>query len=288
LAYAGLADSYLVLAGYRVVSPNEVLPLAKAAASKALELDDSLAEAHAPLGALHIEYDLDPQGAEKEFRRAIELNPNYATAHHWYGEEVLPATGRFAEALAELKRAEELDPLSRAIGTTHGYVLYLLRENDAAIVQLHTTLEVDANFAVAHMYLGRVYAQKKMFASAIEEFQKAVDLSGSEPYYRAWLAYGYAVSGHTEQARRVLSNLQRLAKSRYVPPYDVAAIWMGLGEKERALKWLELAYEDHAAYIPAINVEPVFEGLRSEARFQKLVRRMNLPVDSTDPNTRHR
>jgi tetratricopeptide (TPR) repeat protein len=163
-----------------------------------------------------------------------------------------------------------------------------LRENDAAIVQLHTTLEVDANFAVAHMYLGRVYAQKKMFASAIEEFQKAVDLSGSEPYYRAWLAYGYAVSGHTEQARRMLSNLQRLAKSRYVPPYDVAAIWMGLGEKERALKWLELAYEDHAAYIPAINVEPVFEGLRSEARFQKLVRRMNLPVDSTDPNTRHR
>jgi TolB-like protein/Flp pilus assembly protein TadD len=288
LAYAGLADSYLVLAGYRVVSPNEVLPLAKAAASKALELDDSLAEAHAPLGALHIEYDLDPQGAEKEFRRAIELNPNYATAHHWYGEEVLAATGRFAEALAELKRAEELDPLSRAIGTTHGYVLYLLRENDAAIVQLHTTLEVDANFAVAHMYLGRVYAQKKMFASAIEEFQKAVDLSGSEPYYRAWLAYGYAVSGHTEQARRVLSNLQRLAKSRYVPPYDVAAIWMGLGEKERALKWLELAYEDHAAYIPAINVEPVFEGLRSEARFQKLVRRLNLPVDSTDPNTRHR
>lgn len=287
VAYAGLADSYLVLAGYRIVSPNQVLPLAKAAALKALELDDSLAEADAPLGALHVEYDLDLRGAEKEFRRAIELNPNYATAHHWYGEEVLAPTRHSLEALAELKRAEELDPLSLAINTTHGYVLYLARENDAAIAQLRKTLELDANFSVAHMYLGRVYAQKKMFAPMIEEFQKAADLSGGEPYYRAWLAYGYAVSGQTGKARKVLSDLQRLAKSRYVPPYDVAAIWMGLGEKEQALRWLEMAYEDHAAYIPAINVEPVFEGLRSDPRFQDLLRRMNLPPDSATTSTFH-
>ena len=134
---------------------------------KALELDDSLAEGHAPLGALRVERDLDLPGAEKEFRRAIDLNPNYATAHHWYGEEVLAAMGRSAEAVAELKRAEELDPLSRAISTTHGYVLYLARENDAAISQLRKTLELDANFAVAHMYLGRAYAQKKMSSGRV-------------------------------------------------------------------------------------------------------------------------
>jgi TolB-like protein/DNA-binding winged helix-turn-helix (wHTH) protein/tetratricopeptide (TPR) repeat protein len=279
LAYAGLADSYLVLAGYRFVSPNEVLPLAKAAALKALELDDSLAEAHVPLGALRVEYDLDLLGAEKEFRRAIELNPNYATAHHWYGEEVLAATGRSAEAVAQLKRAEELDPLSRAIGTTHGYVLYLARENDAAIGQLRKTLELDANFAVAHMYLGRAYAQQKMFADAIEEFQKADDLSGGEPYFRAWLGYGYAVSGRAVEARKVLNELKKLPKSKYVPSYDIAAIWMGLGDKGQAIEWLERAYEDHASYFPAVKVEPVFDGLHSDSHFQDLVRRIGLPRD---------
>ncbi len=287
LAYAGLADSYLVLAGYRVVSPNEVLPLAKAAALKALEIDDSLAEARTPLAVLRVEYDLDLAGAEKEFRRAIELNPNYATAHQWYGEEVLAAMGRFPEALSELRQAEALDPLSLAINTIHGYVLYLARDNDAAITQLRKTLELDENFPVAHMFLGRVYVQTKMFAEAVAEFKKADDLSGGEAFYRAWLAYGYAVSGQTRQARRILSELKKLPNDGYAPPYDVAAVWMGLGEKEQALKWLETAYEDHAAYIPAINVEPVFEGLRSEARFEELVRRMNLPVDSTNPNTRH-
>lgn len=277
LAYAGLADSYLVLAGYRFVSPKEVLPLAKAAALKAIELDDSLAEGHAPLGALLVEHDLDLPGAEKEFRRAIELNPNYATAHHWYGEEVLAAMGRSAEAVAELKRAEELDPLSPAIKTTHGYVLYVARENDEAIAQLRKVFELDANFAVAHMYLGRAYAQKKMFADAIEEFQKADDLSGGEPYFRAWLAYGYAVAGQVSEARRALDHLKSLPNSNYVPPYDVAAIWAGLGEKDQALKWLQKACEDHAPYYPAINVEPVFDSLRSDLRFHDLVRRIAFP-----------
>ena len=287
LAYAGLADSYLVLAGYRVVSPNEVLPLAKAAALNALEFDDSLAEAHTPLAVLRVEYDLDLPGAEKEFRRAIELNPNYATAHQWYGEEVLAATGRFPEALAELKRAEELDPLSLATHNIHGYVLYLARHNDEAIAQLRKTLDLDPNFPNTHMYLGRVFVQKRIFADAIAEFQRADTLSGGEPFYRAWLGYGYAVAGQTARAKRVLNQLKELPKSRYVPPYDVAAIWMGLGEKEQALKWLEMAYEDHAAYIPAISVEPVFEGLRSDPRFQNLLRRMNLPLDSATTSTFH-
>jgi tetratricopeptide (TPR) repeat protein len=173
--------------------------------------------------------------------------------------------------VAELKRAQDLDPLSRAISTTHGYVLYLARENDAAIGQLCKALDLDANFAVAHMYLGRAYAQKKMFAHALEEFQKADDLSGGEPYFRAWLGYGYAVSERSIDARKVLNELKKLPKSKYVPLYDVAAIWMGLGDKGQALKWLEKAYEDHASYFSAVKVEPVFDGLHSDPHFQDLV-----------------
>jgi TolB-like protein/Flp pilus assembly protein TadD len=288
LGYAGLADSYIVLAGYRIVSPKKVLPLAKAAALKALETDESLAEARTPLADFRAGYDFDFAGAEKEFKRAIETNPSYATAHSWYGEDVLAPLGRFPEALSELRQAEALDPLSRAINAIHGYVLYLARDNGAAITQLRKTLELDENFPQVHMYLGRVYVQNKMLAEALAEFKKADDLSRGEAFYRAWLSYGYAVSGQTSQARKILDELEKLSKQGYVSPYDIAAVWMGLGEREQTLKWLEAAYEDRAAYIEAINVEPIFEGLRSEPRFQDLVRRMNLPVDSTDPNTRHR
>jgi tetratricopeptide (TPR) repeat protein len=190
----------------------------------------------------------------------------------------LAPRGRSSEALAELKRAEELDPLSLAINTTHGYLLYLARDNDAAVAQLHKTLEIDANFAVAHMYLGRVYAQKKMFAPAIEEFQKADHLSRGEPYYRAWLAYGYAISGKAVEARKVLKELKKLPKDSYVPSYDVAAICMGLGERDEAIKWLQRAFEDHAPYFSAINIDPIFDSLHSDLRFQDLVRRIGLPL----------
>ena len=279
LAHAGLADSYLVLAGYRLVSPNEALPLAKAAALKAVELDDSLAEAHTPLAVFRVEYDVDLPGAEKEFKRAIELNPSYATARQWYGEEVLAATGRFAEALVELRRAEQLDPLSLAINTVHGYVLYLARDNDGAIAQLRKTLDLDENFPVAHMFLGRVFAQKRMYANAITEFQEAYALSGGEPFYQAWLAYGYAVSGQPRQAEKVLKEMQHLARSKYLPPYDMAAIWTALGQRDHALELLKKARDDHAAYFPAINVEPVFDNLHSDPRFQGLVLRIGLPMN---------
>lgn len=276
LAYAGLSDSYLVLAGYRVASPNQMLPLAKAAALKALEIDDSLAEAHTPLAVLRVEYDLDLPSSEGEFQRAIQLNPNYATAHQWYGEEVLAAMGRFPEALAEMKRAEELDPLSLAIKTMHGYVLYLARDDDRAEAQLRSTLELDKNFAVAHMFFGRVLAQKRMFPEAISEFQIAADLSPEEPFYRAWLAYGYAISGKPDRARQLVDELKRLPKTKYVPPLDMAVIYTGLGERDQALRWLQKAHEEHAAYFPAINVDPVFDGLRSDHRFQNLVGRIRL------------
>ena len=208
-----------------------VFPLVKAAALKALEMDDSLAEAHTPLAAFRAEYDLDLAGAEKEFRRAIELNPNYATAHQWYGEDVLAPMGRFAEALAELKKAEELDPLSQSINMVRGYVLYLARDNDASIAQLRKTLDLNGNFATAHTYLGKAYVQKRMFADATAEFRKADALSGGEPLYRAWLGYGYAVSGQNGEARRILHELNKLAKRKYIPPYDVAATWRASGKK---------------------------------------------------------
>lgn len=274
-AYAGLADSYLVLAGYRVASPTQMLPLAKTAALKALEIDDSLAEAHTPLAVLRVEYDLDLPGSEREFQRAIQLNPNYATAHHWYGEEVLSAMGRFPEALAELKRAEELDPLSLAIKTIHGYVFYLARDDDRAEAQLRGTLELDKDFAVAHMFLGRVLAHKRMLPEAISEFQIAADLS-REPFYRAWLAYGYAISGNADRARQLIDELMELPKNKYVPPLDMAVIYTGLGERDQALRWLQKAHEEHAAYFPAINVDPVFDVLRSDPRFQNLVDRIRL------------
>ena len=276
LAYAGLADSYLVLAGYRVASPNQMLPLAKTAALKALEIDDSLAEAHTPLAVLRVEYDLDLSASEGEFQRAIQLNPNYATAHQWYGEEVLAAMGRFPEALAEMKRAEELDPLSLAIKTMRGYVLYLARDDDRAEAQLRSTLELDKNFAAAHMFCGRVLAQKRMFQEAISEFQIASDLSPEEPFYLAWLAYGYAISGKPERARQLVAKLKTLQENKYVPPLDMAVIYTGLGERDQALRWLQKAQEEHAAYFPAINVDPVFDGLRSDPRFQNLVDRIRL------------
>ena len=177
-----------------MIRRKKVLPLAKQLAPKALEFDDSLAEARTPLAAVMAEFDLDLAAAEREFKRAIEVNPNYAMAHAWYGEDVLSVMGRFPEALSELRQAEVLDPLSRAINAIHGYVLYLARDNDAAILQLRKTLELGENFPLVHMYLGRAYVQTKSYAKAVAEFKKADDLSRGEAFHRAWLSYGYAVS----------------------------------------------------------------------------------------------
>jgi TolB-like protein/DNA-binding winged helix-turn-helix (wHTH) protein/Tfp pilus assembly protein PilF len=277
LAYAGLAESYVAAAGHRVAPAKEALSKAKAAALKALEIDEGLAEAHIPLAVVRAEYDLDLTTAEKEYRRAIELNPNSATAHQWYAEDVLAPMGRHEEAIAEMKRALELDPLSLAANFSFGYILYLARENDQAMAQLQKTLEMYKSFPVAHSYLGRVYVQKRMFANAIEEFQSAAMLSGDHPFYLAWLGYGYAVAGRTSEADKILGQLTQLSLRRYVPPYDLAATCAGLGRKDQALKWLQKAYEERASYFHDINVEPVFDSLRSDPRFQDLVHRVGLP-----------
>jgi eukaryotic-like serine/threonine-protein kinase len=275
LAYAGLAESYFTLAGYRVIPGREAFPQAKEAAFKALEIDEGLSEAHTAMAAVLAENDFDLSAAEKEIRRALELNPNYATAHQWYAEIILVPLGRRGEAIAEMERAQQLDPLSLAINTDFGYILYLEREPDQAIAQLQKTLEMYRSFPAPHLYLARAYLQKKMVTEAMQEFQTAVALSSGHPFYRAWLGYGYAVSGNRQDSNRILEELAR-PTGRYVSSYDLAAICAGLGREQDAVKWLQKAYDERASHFHHMGVEPVFDPLRSEPGFQELARKIGL------------
>ncbi|HYE66088.1 MAG TPA: protein kinase, partial [Pyrinomonadaceae bacterium] len=275
LAYAGLSDSYILLERYGVLKPKEAIPQAKAAVLKALEIDDSLAEAHTSLAYAKLIYDWDWLAAEGEYTRAIELNRNYATAHHWYGWH-LSHTGRHAEALAEMKWAQELDPLSLIINTNMGTILYFARRYDEAITQLQKTLELDASFIVAHQWLGRAYEQKGMYVEAIAEHRTVLNILGNEPESLASLGHASAVSGRSGEARKVVDKLRKLSKRRYVSPYWIAIIYTGLGEREQAFEWLEKAYEERFDWLIFLKVEPMFDSLRSEARFADLMRRVGL------------
>jgi TolB-like protein/DNA-binding winged helix-turn-helix (wHTH) protein/lipopolysaccharide biosynthesis regulator YciM len=272
VAYAGLAESYIVLNGYRFLPPTQAFPKARAAALKALELDERLAEAHSSLGSYQWEYEWDKSGAEKEFRRAIELNPSYATAHAWYAEE-LAALGRGDQALAEIKRAREVDPLSLPISVVAGWILYVERDNDQAIDQFQRTLEMDSNFAVAHLYLGRAYVQKGNLEQAIVEAKTATRLSGSHPFYMAWLGYAYARAGNRNEALHILRQLKVISGKKYVPSHDVAAVYVGLGENSKAIAWLNKGYDEHSYTVLQLGVEPEFDSLRSDLRFQDLLQR---------------
>jgi len=274
LGYAGLAQSYVTLPSYRILPGTEAFPMAKDAALKALAIDDGLAEAHAVLGAVSAEYDLNLAAAEKEFRRAIDLKPSYSTAHQWYGSNVLFSWGRREEAISQLKRALELDPLSVAINTDFAYVLYLERQNDQSIALLQKTLAIYQNVAAPHFYLGRAYVQKRMLAEALQEFQSAETLSRGHPFYRAWFAYGLAVAGRSEEAARILNQLTRSSAANLIS-YDVAAVWAALGKSELAVAWLQRAYDERAPHIHHISVEPAFDSLHSQPGFQNLERRIN-------------
>src|SRR5262249_52475709 len=276
LAWAGLADCYAVYSAFEALPPREAFPKAKEAASKALAIDDTLAEPHAALAYAKAAYDWDRPGAEREFKRAIELNPNYATAHSWYSLD-LEATGRLEEAIAEAKRAQEADPLSLMISTLVGKTLYSARRYDQAIEQLRKALEMDPNFPRAHYNLGMTYGQVGRHGEAIAECQKAVSLSGGEPGALGVLGYAYALSGKRAEAQKVLAELKDLSRRRYVAPYDSALIYVGLGDKAQALEWLGKAYEDHSLEPTWRKVYPQFDPLRGEPRFQDLLRRMGLP-----------
>ena len=279
LSYAGLADSYILLGEYSLLPPQEAFPKARTAAAKALELDESLAEAHNALAAVKVDYDWDWPGAEREFRRAIELNPGYATAHQWYAE-LLAQIGRNEEALAEIKLAEQLDPFSLIINVVHADTLRCAGQNDLSIEQLRRTLEIDPDFAHAHFHLGMAYLRKEAFAGAIAEFQKAVSLSPNVTDYKGGLGYAYGVAGERAESRKLLEELKARSNQSYVPWFYIAEIYAGLGEKDQAMANLEKAYEQHEQGLAVMNRAPMFDPLRSDARFKDLLRRMNLPIEA--------
>jgi TolB-like protein/Tfp pilus assembly protein PilF len=278
LAYAGLADTYVLLSGYAAASPTESLPKAKAAALKALDLDDSLGEAHASLAQAVCAYDFDFVRAEQEFRRAIELNPNYATAHQWYAE-MLNAMARFDEAIREIKRAWQLDPLSVIINADVGTVLCTAGHYDEAISQLQKTLQMDPDFYYAHWNLGQALELKGRIDEAIAEYKKASALN-DDPLPLALLGRLYGKLGRKDEAQKILARLNEIAKERYVSFYSFAVVEMGLGEKQEAIHLLERAYEDHNGYdIAFIKTDPLLNPLRGEPRFQALVAKVFAPKE---------
>ena len=275
LAYVGLADSYNMLATYNLSQPRTVLSRAKAAAESALEIDNQLAEAHTSLARVRADYDWDWPAAEQEFKRALELNPNYATAHHWYALHLM-AMGQFEEAAAEIKRAQQIDPLSLSISASTGLPFYWSRRYDEAIEQFRRTLELDLSFALAHVLLGQAYAQKGMFDEAIAELSRARELDDTTRA-RAILGYTLAVAGRRDEAARILNELQDLASQKYVSPYFRVLIHTALGEQDQAFEWLEKACEERSEWLVWLKVDPKLDSLRSDPRFASLVQRVGLP-----------
>jgi tetratricopeptide (TPR) repeat protein len=275
LAYAGLADTYVLLPVFAAGSPRESFPKAKAAAKRALEIDDTLAEAHTSLASALLRYDWNFAESNREFQRAIELNPTYATAHQWYGHHYLAATGRFDEAIAEGKRAQELDPLSLIINADLGANYIFARQYDKAIEQFRKTLEMDQSFYYAHWRLGTAYEMKGSFQEAITEYQKARQLN-DDPQVLALLGHIYAASGKRDEALRMLDQLKEISQQRYVSAYSFALVYAGLGEKDQAFHWLEQGYQNRDWQMVHLNVDPMLDNLRSDARFANLVRRIGL------------
>ena len=275
-AYSGLADTYALLGDwqYAVMTPKEALPKAKAAAIKALELDSALGEAHNSLAFCLDGFDWDFDSAGKEFLRAIELNPGYATAHHWYAWH-LALLHRYNEAIAEMKKAEDLDPLSLVINADLAELLVLAHSYDESIQQSRKTIEMDPNFGLARNHLAQAYLQKQMNDEAVAELQKAVQLSGGSPTCIANLARAYVASGKRSEAEMLLSDLKRRSNPSHSLASEIAVIYVALGDTDQAITWLKKGYEER--FNPGVLLRPGFDPLRSDPRFKELVRRIGLP-----------
>lgn len=275
-AYDSLAFSYLLASGW-FLPPREAMRRAKESAMKGLEVDESLAEAHASLGIIHLRYDWDWLAAEKECKRAIGLNANSARAHELYGW-YLAAMGRFEEAIEEERRALELDPVSPEVNTILGHVLYLARRHDQAIQQLKKAIELDRDYWFAHLIMGLAKQQQGKLREAIKEFKQASRLERASPEAMAALGQGYAAAGETSKARKILEELKRWSKRYYVSPFNLARIHAALGQKDEAFSQLEKAYEERSFFLSWFKVEPELDPLRSDARFKKLLQFLSFPA----------
>ena len=275
-AYAGLADSYLMLVEYGLTGPKEGFPKAKDAAVRAVKLDDTLAEAHTSLAAVTEDYDWDWLTAEKEFKRAIDLNPGSAATRQWYAE-FLAEMGRFDEARDQATKARDLDPLSLVVNTAMGEVLYESREYERAASQLRQTLSLDATFAEAHRVLGQNYEQMQHHDQAIAEFKEALAFSGGSPQCAALLGRAYARSGQKRQAEQSLRSLNLQSQHSYVAPDDLSRLYVSLGDKDNAFRLLEVAYDQHIPSMVNLKVDPTLDDLRPDPRFQQLLRRVGFP-----------
>jgi tetratricopeptide (TPR) repeat protein len=276
LAYSGLAETYVLYSFYGIASPKASMPQAKAAALRAVEIDDSVAEAHSALGNYLLFFEFDRAGGEKELRRAIELNPNYATAHHWLGLNLLTVLKRFDEAISEMKRAEELDPLSPVISADAGLALVYARRYDEAIAQTKRALSLDPNFFSARYTLGYAYDGKRLYTEAIAEYRRALALN-DDPYVKALLVSSMVKSGRQADALKLVKELKAESATLYVPNYCLAMAYTALGGKEEAFGLLEKDIAEHSSFVSVLAVEPAFDDLRNDPRFKAMLRRLNLP-----------
>jgi eukaryotic-like serine/threonine-protein kinase len=280
LAYAGLADCYVLLGWNSYLPPKEAFPKGKAAAKAALQLDQDLAEAHTPLAAVLWLHDWQWDKAHTEFKRSLELCPNYPTANHWYAEYAM-TMGRHGEATARMKNTQDLDPLWLIINVAVGWALYHARRYDEAIEQLRRTVDLDPNYPMTYWILGLLLRKTGCYELAITEGEKGVKLSGGSPLMRAALAHTLGTAGRTKEAVQILDDLTELAKQKYVAPYFFAGIYIGLGESERAIECLENCYEEHSHWLIYLHIDPSMDGLRDNPGFQSLLRRVGLPALTT-------
>ncbi len=273
LAYSGLADSYALLPSYSGGRPEEYFPKAKAAALKAIQLDDNLAEAHTSLANILISFEWNIADSTREFKRAIELNPNYATAHHWYSDGPLLATRQFDESIAEMKRAQEIDPLSLIINGELGANYTYAGQYDAAIEQLRKTIQMDDSFYYAHWNLGTAYRLKGQYSQAIAEYQTAFRLAG-DPSVLSMIGEAQAASGDRAAALKTLADMKDRAKKEYVPSFAMAQLYGAVGDKDEAFRKLEEAYRTHAIELQLIKVDPMLNSLRGDPRLDDLTKRI--------------
>ena len=272
-AYTGLADSYAALALLEFMAPHEAHPKAREAAEKALALDPQSAEAHTSLGLIKFQYDWDWAAAEKELKLALGINPNYPPTHHFYAD-LLKAMSRFDEALREIEKAQELDPLSLAINIGVGHVLYLSRQYDQAIEQYKRAVDLDPDFMLTHVWFGRPYLEKGMFAEAISELETAVQLSGESTLALAMLGHGMASAGRKEEALQIVEKIKERSQSQYVPSYWMAVIYNGFRDRDQVLMWMRKAFEERSSWLVWSNVEPRFAWLREDPAFAALLKEM--------------